>query len=140
MSFIREELKHLKTEPRDLRKFGLLVGGVLVLLGLWFVFRHKPWHPWLWVPGAGLMAFALIAPRGLKQIHLGWMILAITLGLVVSTILLTLFFYVVVTSIGMLARLFGKDFLARKWSNSPSYWLVRPTSEAKQPRDYERQF
>lgn len=140
MSFIREELKHLKTEPRDLRKFGLLVGGVFVLLGLWFVFRHKSWHTWFWVPGAGLMAFALIAPRALKHIYLGWMALAVTLGLVVSTILLTLFFYVVVTSIGLAARLCGKDFLSRKWSNTTSYWLVRPASEAKRPGDYEQQF
>src|SRR5881397_3046119 len=114
MSVIREELKHLKTEPRELRKFGLMVGGVLLLLGFWFVFRHKPWHAWSWTPGALLLLLGILAPRVLKHIYLGWMTLAFVLGFIVSTILLTIFFYVVVTPIGLVARLCGKDFLERK--------------------------
>lgn len=137
---IREELKHLKTEPRDLRKFGLMVGGVFLLLGLWFVFRHKPWHAWFWIPGALLIAMGAAVPRALKQIYLGWMSLALVLGLIVSTLLLTLFYYLVVTPIGLAARLFGKDFLERKFSSAPSYWLVRAASGPKQPSDYEQQF
>lgn len=140
MKVIREELKHLKTEPRDLRKFGLLVGGVFLLLGLWFVFRDKPWHAWFWVPGAFLIALGAVVPRALKHVYLGWMSLALVLGLIVSTLLLTLFYYLVVTPIGLAARLFGKDFLERKFSRAPSYWLARAASGPKQPAEYEQQF
>src|SRR5258705_879417 len=140
MSIIREELKQLKTEPRDLRKFGLTVGAVFLLLGVWFVFRHKPWHAWFWVPGALLVLLGALAPRALEQVYIGWMTLAFVLGFVVSTVLLTIFFYVVVTPVGLVARLFGKDFLERKWSNAPSYWLVRPAANVTHPIEYERQF
>jgi hypothetical protein len=68
------------------------------------------------------------------------MALAFLLGFVVSTVFLTVFFYLVVTPVGLIARLSGKDFLERKWSNAPSYWLVRPASAAKPPAEYERQF
>jgi uncharacterized BrkB/YihY/UPF0761 family membrane protein len=139
MKLIREELKHLKTEPRDLRKFGLMVGAVFLLLGLWFLFRHKPWHAWFWVPGALLIGLGAVAPKALKQVYLGWMCLAFVLGFFVSTLLLTLFYYLVVTPIGLGARLFGKDFLERKWSDAPSYWRLR-TAGAKQPAEYEQQF
>jgi Na+/glutamate symporter len=137
---IREELKHLQTRPRDLRKFAFLVGGVFLLLGLWFFFRHKPWHPWFWIPGMALIGFGALAPTALKPVYLGWMALAFMLGLVVSTVLLTLFFYLVITPIGLLARLLGKDFLARKWSNASSYWLIRPAAGPKNPGEYEQQF
>jgi len=140
MSVIREELKHLKTGPRDLRKFGLMVGGVLLLLGMWFVFRHKPWHPWFWVPGTILVVAGTVAPKALKHVYLAWMTLAFVLGFVVSTVLLTVFFYVVVTPVGLMARIFGKDFLERKWSRAPSYWLMRPASQPKEPSEYEQQF
>jgi hypothetical protein len=141
MKLIREELKHLKTEPRDLRKFGLMVGGVFLALGLWFVFRHKPWHAWFWGPGCALVLLGALAPRALKQVYVGWMALAFTLGLVVSTVLLTVFFYVVVTPIGLAARLFGKDFLGRKWrSGGGSHWILRPASGPKPPAEYEQQF
>ena len=140
MSLIREELRHLQTTPRDLRKFGLLVGGVFLALALWFFLRHKPWHAWFWVPAALLLGLSLVAPKALKRIYIGWMGLAFILGLIISTLLLTLFFYFVVTPIGMAARLFGKDFMGRKWSNQPSYWLIRPASPPKPLSDYEQQF
>lgn len=139
MKVIREELKHLKTEPRDLRKFGLMVGGVFVALGLWFVFRHKPWHAWFWAPGALLMGFGVVLPATLKRVYLGWMALAFALGLVVSTLLLTLFYYLVVTPIGLAARLCGKDFLERRFTRAPSYWIAR-TSGPKLPQEHEQQF
>src|SRR2546423_4483343 len=57
---IREEIKQLKTEPRDLRKFGLMVGGVFSLLGLWFLYRHKAHYPYFLCPGI-LLNLALSA-------------------------------------------------------------------------------
>src|SRR5213594_3245035 len=97
---LREEIKQLKTGPRDLRKFGLTVGGVLLLLGLWFLCRHKAHYPWFLYSGLLLFGLGLAVPRSLKQVYIGWMTLAFVLGLVVSTVLLTLFFYLVMTPIG----------------------------------------
>src|SRR5436309_1127614 len=105
------EIKQLKTGPRDLRKFGLTVGGVLLLLGIWFLFRHKAHYPWFVYPGCVLMALGLALPGSLKHLYIGWMTLALILGFIVSTVLLTGFFYVVMTPIGLAARCFGKDFL-----------------------------
>lgn len=138
---IREELKHLSTTPRDLRKFGLLVGGVFALLGGWFLFRHKPVGPYLLAPGALLMLLGLVLPRILRPIYIAWMAMAFVLGLIVSTILLTLFFFLVITPTGLIARLLGKDFLSRKLDRrATSYWLPRDRTTARPPSDYERQF
>ena len=136
---IREELKQLKTGAADLRKFGLTVGGVLLLLGLWFLYRHKGYYQYFLYPGGALVVLGLVIPKSLKHVYLGWMSLAFVLGLIVSTALLTVFFYLVVTPIGLVARIFGKDFLQRKLDpNAASYWLPRNTSRA--PADYEQQY
>src|SRR6267378_7769592 len=111
---IREEIKLLKTGPHELRKFGLLVGAVFALLGIWFWWRDKARYPYFLVPGAVLVVLGATVPRALRLIYIGWMSVAFLLGFVVSNILLTLFFYVVVTPIGLAARLTGKDFLNRK--------------------------
>ena len=50
---IREDIKQLKTGDRDLRKFGLMVGGVFARLGLLFLWRHKAFYPYFLWPGAG---------------------------------------------------------------------------------------
>src|ERR1051326_6586841 len=112
---IRADLKKLKTDERDLRKFGLMVGGAFVLLGLLFFLRHKSSYPFFIGAGAILIVLGATWPRALKFIYIGWMALAFTLGFIMSNVILTLFFFLLVTPIGLLSRLFGKDFLARRW-------------------------
>ena len=138
---IREELNQLSTTPRDLRKFGLTVGGIFALLAVWFLWRHKPFYIAFLVPALPLLVLGLVCPSGLCKVYLGWMALALALGLVVSTILLTLFFYFVVTPIGLAARCLGKDFLSRRWDRQAgSHWILRDHSVPKTKQDYERQF
>ncbi len=138
---IREELKQLTTTPRDLRKFGLTVGAVFLLLGTWFLYRHKPAGPYLLTPGVVLMVLGTVAPRSLKPIYLGWMAMAFTLGLIVSTVLLTLFFYFVVTPTGLIARLMGKDFLSLKLDRqAQSYWIKKTPTPDKKSEEYEHQY
>ena len=69
-----------------------------------------------------------------------WAVLAFALGFVMSNVILTLFFFLFVTPIGLVARLFQKDFLTRKCDKrSPSYWIQCGT-EMKTAKSYERQF
>ena len=137
---LREEFKQLKTGPRELRHFGLLVGGVLTLLGLWFWWRAKPLFPYFLVPGVLLLLGALV-PRALKFIYIGWMSFAFILGFAVSTALLTLLFYLIVTPIGLISRLAGRDFLNRKFDrDATTYWIRRDRSSSAQTRNHEQQF
>ena len=94
---VRHDIQQLATGTRELRKFGLMVGGVFLLLGGFFLWRHGAFWPWLVTPGALLVFLGCLAPFALKQIYVIWMALAFTLGLGVSTVLLALFFFLVVT-------------------------------------------
>lgn len=139
---LREDIKGLqKATPRDLRKFGLVVGGVFLGLGLLFLLRHKSWWPWFVWPGAPLVVLGAILPRSLKWVYVAWMTLAMLMGAVVSTVLLVLLFFLVVTPIGLVARLTGKDFLSLKLQPAAaSYWILRDTSKPKQKHEHEQQF
>lgn len=137
---IRDDIKQLKTADRDLRKFGLMVGGVFAVLGLLFLWRHKAHWPYFLWPGAALIGFGAILPRALKYVYIAWMSVAFVLGFIISHIILGLFFFFVITPIGLLARLFGQDFLSLKLdAKAKSYWLPREP-KSKSPADYERQF
>jgi|ERR1043166_1488971 hypothetical protein len=137
---IFDDIKSLKTGPRELRKFGLLVGGVFAAVGLLWLIRHKPYYPWLLTPGVILIVLGAVLPKILKPVYIAWMSLAIVLGFIVSNVLLTLFFFVVITPIGLIARLSGNDFLRLKIDRSAAtYWIPRPP-RARDPSQYERQF
>src|ERR1017187_261687 len=137
---IREEIKQLKTGGRDLRKFGLLVGGVFMALGIVLCLRHRPACPYFLAAGGFLIGFGLIAPRALKHIYIAWMAMAIVLGFVVSTVILALLFFLAITPIGLAARLFGKDFLRLKLERRAGTYWIRREPGSKTPADYERQF
>ena len=138
---IAEEIKALKTGRNELRKFGLTVGGVFGALALLFYFRHKPAYILFAALSAPLVLLGMIFPRGLRIVYIGWMSMALVLGTVVSTILLSVFFYLVITPVGVLARLLGKDFLSLKLSpTAASYWMKRAATDAKTKAHYEQQF
>ena len=59
---------------------------------------------------------------------------------VVSQVILTLFFFLFVTPIGLVARLFGKDFLNRKHDLQATTYWIPSEAKAKTPENYERQF
>jgi hypothetical protein len=137
---IREEIKKLKTGERELRKFGWLVGGVLIALSILMWLRHRTYFPYFLAPGIALVVFGFLFPKALKHVYIAWMSLAIVLGFVVSNIILTLFFFLVITPIGLTARLLGKDFLRLKIDReTPTYW-IRREQITKTPAEYEQQF
>ncbi len=68
------------------------------------------------------------------------MSVAFVLGFVMAHVILTLFFFLVMTPIGLVARLSGKDFLSLKLDRTTkSYWMLRET-KPKAPEEYERQY
>jgi hypothetical protein len=137
---IREDIKQLKTSDRDLRKFGLVVGGVFVAVGLLFWWRHPGRSPYFLGPGGMLLLLGLVLPGALKWVYIAWMSIAFVLGFVMAHVILMLLFLLVITPMGLVARLVGKDFLSLKLDRAAkSYWLPRGKL-AKSAADYERQF
>src|ERR1041385_2576108 len=137
---ILEDIKQLKTGKRDLRKFGSTVGGVLVVLGVLLFLRQKSNYSYFFWPGIALLVFAAVCPAALKQIYIGWMTMAFVLGFIVSHVILTLFFFLIITPVGLAARCLRKDFLSlTRDRQSVSYWIHRH-DPPKTLADYERQF
>jgi hypothetical protein len=132
----------MKKHPfRNEREFGLIVGGVFVLLGAWWLYRGKfvsAAHVLLPL-GALLIFLGLLWPRVLVLPNRAWMLLAEALSFVTTRIILALVFFLVVTPIGVVKRLTGWDPLNRRGARSDSYW--KPYSERQRdPRHYEKMF
>jgi Saxitoxin biosynthesis operon protein SxtJ len=125
---IAAELRELDRSPKALRRFGLQTGVIFAGLGLLFYLRHRQ-IPGLAASSAGglLIAMAIVHPPLLRRVHTAWMALALGLGLVSSTILLTLVFVIVLTPLGWIARVSGRDFLQRRLDHgATTYWQMRP--------------
>jgi hypothetical protein len=93
----------------------------------------------VWTLGAVVCVAGLFRPRAIRLVYLGLAYLAFPIGWVVSHILLALVLYLVLTPIGLMLRLFGKDPLERRFdAEAASYWT--PHQRADSMERYFRQF
>ena len=132
---IKNEIALIKTRTEDVRSFGWTVGGAF--LTLWLIFIGPVYyfsqqakgghHPVLMWIGIALVVLGTIAPLLLRPIYRLWMLIAVSLGFVMTRVILTLFYYLVLTPVGLLFRLIGRDALHRKLdrNGSSSYWIEK---------------
>ena len=122
------------------RKSTALVGGVLLALAGWNAYRDRPtWYLPLAGAGGLLLLIALAWPAGARGFHAGWMRLAAVLGWINSRIILSVFFFLILTPVGLIGRLFGRDPLDRRGNRRESYWI--PNERTRQtPERFERLF
>jgi len=137
---IIEEINNIRSGRNELRKFGITMGIVLGLLGGFFLWRGKVYYSSFFIISTLFLFLGLVLPVLLKPIQKIWMVLAILMGWFMTRIILIILFYLIVTPIGLLARLFGKDFLNTKFNrNLDSYWIPKKTITFDK-RNYENQF
>ncbi|MFB0515886.1 MAG: SxtJ family membrane protein [Candidatus Neomarinimicrobiota bacterium] len=110
---------------RDRRRFGLTMAAALAALGGLFVWRDTSAWPYLFGLAAFFTVTGLLCPKVLGPIQVGWMTFGKVLSRVATTVVLTLFYYMVITPVGLMLRLVGKDFLLlKKDAKQTSYWLA----------------
>lgn len=126
---------------RSEREFGFIVGGVLMLLGGWWLYRGK-FHTVAVIflgSGALLMMLGAIWPRGLVVPNRSWMALAHYLSLITTPIVLGIVYFLILTPIGVIKRSFGWDPLHRRAAKRHSYWHPYPERQ-RDPRHYEKMY
>ena len=125
-------MKKQQTDAQRLRKFGIVMAVAFALLASLLLWRERPAGPYLLYVSAAFLVAALILPPVLAPIERVWMALARLLQVVMPTLILTLMFFVVMTPMGFLLRLSGKDLLdMRRDPDAESYWVpVEPDGPA----------
>ena len=100
---------------KQLRSFGLIVGGIFAVIGFWpFLFRQQDPRWWSVILAAALIIPAITFPKSLYWPHKGWMALGHVLGWINTRIILGVVFYVIVTPIGAVRRWLGKDSMGQQ--------------------------
>lgn len=118
----------------------LPVGIVLLAVAAWSAYRGRETAVWAFgLVGVALVAAGLVVPPAARVFHVVWMRFAYAIGWVNSRMLLALIYYLVMTPMGLVQRLVGRDALRRRGPQSSSYWL--PRSSPKQSKEqFERLF
>ena len=135
MSWIKEiykEIKALDTSRKEIRKFGLVIAIALGVIGSFVYVKFGNFNVvgWLWGIGLLFLILGFILPSVLRPVYRIWMLLAYFIGGIVSRVILTVLFYVVLTPTGLVLRLFGKDVLDQRFEKDrESYWIKKDLTD-----------
>ena len=135
-----EEIKNIKSEKNDLRKFGITIGIILIMICGFLFLKQKESFQILLIVGTVLLILGIAIPVILKPIYWVWMVFATILGWIMTRVILIVLFYFVVTPISLVFRLSGKQFIDLSWNKRMStYWKYRKRTDLFN-NYYERQF
>lgn len=122
------------TDNKEIRRFGviaLLFFGALSGLGFW---TNKPIPAYLFgflsILGLGF----IIVPSLMRPVYTAWLKIAHFIGRIITVLMLTLAYYLVITPSALIKRLFGgRPLPVKPDKNVSSYWVAR--DEPVQPKE-----
>ena len=107
------------------KSFGILFFVVFFLYGIWPILSSNEIRIWSLSMGIIFLILGLLNSKLLTPFHNLWLKLGTLLGRIVSPIVMFLVYFVFITPLAVIIRLFGKDLLRKKFNKSPSYWIKR---------------
>jgi carbamoyltransferase len=126
--------------PREWRKFGIGLSIILVIIatielmtGLYVVFP-------IYLTAGAVLVSALLFPLILKPSFILFSYVAFALGWVMTRVILSIFFFLVLTPISFFSRLFRKRYLQLEFgTNKATYWKVHREQTASK-HHFEKQY
>jgi hypothetical protein len=118
----------------ELRKFGFIFAGILIfLLGLLIPYwKHHEIRAWPFYIGLPVATLAAIWPAALRPLYVVWMKFGAVMGFINTRIIMSIFFFVLLTPIAWIFKLLGKDPMARALEKSVTTYRVVSKPYAKE--------
>ena len=107
------------------KSFGILFFIVFLLIAIWPVINSEPIRIWSIIISTLFLILGITNSKILTPLKRGWIKLGEILGKVVAPIIMGFIYFIIITPIGILMRLVGKDLLNIKLNKNKSYWIKR---------------
>ena len=118
-------MKNNKIKLGSNRSFGIVFFIVFLIIALYPLLNDNPIRLWSLIIGLIFLVLGLIKSNILTPLNILWMKFGMFLGVFISPIIMGIIFFLVVTPIGLIMRVFGKDLLNLKKDKIQSYWLTK---------------
>ena len=107
------------------RSFGLLFFVVFFLIGIWPLFKENDYRLWSLIISIIFLILALLNSKLLKPLNNLWIKFGEILGKIIAPIVMMIVFFIVLTPLSFIIKLFDKDLLKIKFIKNKSYWISR---------------
>ena len=119
------------------RNFGLVFFFVFLIVGLWPLLNEGPFRIWSIVIAIIFLILGLMNSKLLTPLNKLWFKFGLFLGTIVSPFVMGIIFFLVITPIGFVMKIIGKDLLNIKHDNKKkSYWINRDKTKSTMKQQF----
>ena len=118
------------------RSFGIVFFIVFILIALYPLLNDQEIRLWALIISAVFLILGLLKSKLLTPLNKLWFRFGIFLGKIISPIIMGFIFFLVVTPIGLIMRLLGKDVLNLKYNKERSYWIEKDGPKSKMKNQF----
>ena len=118
------------------RSFGILLFFFFIIITFWSLFSKNELQIWSLAMAIIFLMLAILNPKLLSPLTRLWIKLGEIIGKFISPIIIGLIFFLILTPIGLLMRMFKKDLLNLKFSKNETYWIKRKTKLNSMDKQY----
>ena len=117
-------------KPQNSNKsFGLLFFIVFLIIGMWPLKNGDSLNIYFIAISITFLILGLINSKLLSPLNKIWIKLGEILGIIISPIVMFLVYFIILTPVSLIVRLFGKDLLGLKFfKKNESYWIIRKSN------------
>tara|TARA_Y100000591_G_C21774761_1_gene667599 strand:+ start:328 stop:705 length:378 start_codon:yes stop_codon:yes gene_type:complete len=107
------------------KSFGILFFIVFLLIAIWPVINSGSIRIWPLAISLVFLVLGIMNSTILSPLKIGWIKLGEILGKIIAPVVMGFIYFLIITPIGILMRLLGKDLLKLKYNKNQSYWIKR---------------
>ena len=108
------------------RSFGLLFFVVFLIIGFWPLKNSENLNIYFLTASVIFLLLGLINSKLLSPLNKSWIKLGEILGTIIAPIVMALVYFVILTPVSLIVRIFGKDLLGLRFlREKETYWIKR---------------
>ena len=118
------------------RSFGIVFFIFFLFVALYPLFNNEDIKLWSLIISIIFLILGLLNSKVLTPLNRIWFKFGIILGKIVSPFVMGIIYFLIVTPIGLIMKLFGKDLLNLKYENKNSYWIEKTGPKSKMKNQF----
>ena len=118
------------------KSFGIVFFVVFLLVSIYPLINNEGIRIWSLVISLIFLVLGILNSNLLSPLNKIWFKFGIFLGKIISPIIMGIIFFLVVTPIGLIMRLFGKDVLNLKYNDYKTYWIEKTGPKSKMKNQF----
>ena len=129
-------MKNSKIKISSNKSFGIVFFTVFLIIAIWPLLNGYEIRYWSLIISIVFLLLGILNSKILTPLNKIWFKIGILLGNVISPIIMSIIFFLVVTPTSFIMKILGKDLLNLKKNTKNSYWITKQKQNSRMKNQF----